>query len=172
MFNAAHDSSNSGIGLALAGEVELRAADSLVETHRVLQAVDVLRSVRVDVLQALRELLVETVHGANDASTDENRASFGLGRPFDHIVVLHPHVLLNDVVVVGGEDGDEFVDIALGREPHWNGKVGGGGGVVVETGGDERMEDADAVVGSIGDLEELSKDSKVFCAVRVLETEN
>ena len=87
----------------------------------------------IDVLQALRELVVQAVHKTDDAATDANDLIL-LGRRCTLrklIVILGD--LLNGVLRLVDNDSDELVHFTLRGYPELRRHVHSDCGVVVET---------------------------------------
>lgn len=167
VLEAAHDDAVEVLSELDLLEVDLGLDDSLVDLLLVLEAIDVLSGVRVDVLKALGELVVEAVDERDDAAADDD-GGLRVGRgALDGIVVVGG-ALLDDVGALGGENLEERVEVSAGGGPRLDGHVSVGGGVVVEEGRDEGEENADLLVGGDGDGEELVEDLGLLGTVGVL----
>lgn len=167
MLQTAHDNSRQRFDLIGLLVERLGAADSAVQDLLILETVDIIRSMRVDVLQAASELIVQTVNEADDGTANaHNSARVCRSSLSKFIIVLGS--LLNGVLGVGGHDRDELIDLTLSREPKLSGHVRCNSGIVVETRGDEGEEDTDALVGGCGDFQELLEDPDLLGAVSVL----
>lgn len=167
MLEAAHENSVEVLRELNLLKVDLCLDDGLVDLLLVLEAIDVLAGVRVDVLQALGELVVQSVDQADDAAANDDRRLLGTGSPLVEVVVV-ARLLADNVGALLGKGVEKKVEVGAGAGPGVDGHVRVDRGVVVEEGGDEGEEDANALVGSDGDGEELFEDLGLLRAVGVL----
>lgn len=106
MLEAAHEDSVEVLGELNLLKVDLRLDDGRVDLLLVLEAIDVLASVRVDVLQALGELVVQSVDQADDAAANDDRRLLGVGSTLVEVVVV-AGLLAHDVGALLSEGVEE-----------------------------------------------------------------
>lgn len=167
VLQSTHENSVEVLGEVDGLEVDLGLDDRLVDLLLVLETIDVLASVGVDVLETFGELVVQSVDETDDAASDGD-SGFGRGGCTLVEVVVVGRLLCHDVLAFEGKEVEEEVEVGVGTGPRVEGHVRVDGGVVVEEGGDEGEEDADALVRTDSDEEELLQDLDLLRSVRVL----
>ena len=110
---------------------------------------------RVDVLETLCELVVETVDEADHAAANpDNAILLRFRRALCKLIVVFRN-LLDRVLGFLCNDGDELVHLALRCHPKLHRHVCCDGGIVVKAGGDQGKKDAYPLVRSDRHLQEL-----------------
>ena len=170
MFQPSHDHSRErvalGLGLFVVG---LSPSDRRVQVLLILEPFNVLRAVRIDVLQTLGEFVIESVHEADDTTADSDdtvllvvRSSFG-----EFIVVWRD--FLHSVMVIYSHDVNQLIDLFLSGNPKVDGHVRHYGGIIVESGGHECQENSDPLILGYRDLEQFFEDSNLLSPISVLD---
>lgn len=169
VFEPAHNDTAQSLGLLGLLKVDLRPNDGLVHLLLVAQTLHILSRVRVDVLQALGELVIETVDKADDATAhqDDRALAVLVGLAVDAVVVVLG-LFLYDVRRVFGKCPQQLVNLLPGRLPHVDSHVSIHRLVVVETSRDEREQDTDLLVWCGGHFQELAKDENLLRSVGAL----
>jgi len=124
---------------------------------------------RIDVLQALRELVIKTIHKTDDASPNADDSCLFLVRRYafgQFIVVVGD--FLYGVSGILGDNGDKLVDFALSREPQVYWHMCRDRRVVVKTGGDKSKQHANTLVRCYGNFQQFFKDFDLFSPISVL----
>jgi len=170
MLQPSHDNSRErvalGLGLLVVG---LSSSNGRVQVLLILEPLNVLRAVRVDVLQALGEFVVESIHKTDDATADSDntvlltvRGSFG-----EFIVVGYD--FLHGVMVICSHDVDQLVDLFLSGNPKVDGHMRRHRGIVVKSRGHKRQKNPDPLILGRGDLEQFFEDADLLSPVSVLD---
>lgn len=169
MLETAHEDTVKVLRLLHLLEVDLSGDDGGVDGPLVLETVDVLAGMRVEVLEALGELVVEAVDKRDDATANDNDRLLLRGSALLVLLVVGRN-FANGVGGVLVKDVEESVELLTGGLPGVEGHVGGDGGVVVEVGGNEGEDDADLLVGGRSDGEETLEGLDLLVTVGVLAT--
>jgi hypothetical protein len=132
VFQPPHDDPPKRILLLVLLVQRLRATNCAVQALLILETIDVLRTMGVDILQALRELVIEAVNEADDASPDADYAIFRIRwcALLQFIVIFGD--FLHSVGRFFGDNRDKLVDFLLGRQPEIDGHMCGDRRVVIE----------------------------------------
>lgn len=113
MLKTSHGGAADGISHLQTNKVGVRANNDSVEANLILEAVDVVGSVRVNVLERLGELVVQAVNEGNNGSLNEH----GLAVLRDAVlvvVILFGSILTHNVTGVGLQDGQQRVEVLIG----------------------------------------------------------
>lgn len=133
MLEPAHDDTAKGIILLCLLVERLGTTYRTVEALLIFEAIHVLRAMRVDVLQALGEFIVETVDEADNTSANEDSVVLLCVRRSFHKFIVVFGYLLNSILRIVNQGTDEEIDLLLRRGPHFHRHIRGDGGVVIET---------------------------------------
>jgi len=170
MLQSSHDHSRERVTLGLRlFIIGLSESDGRVQELLIFESFNILRAVWVDILQALRELVIESVHKTEDTTADsyETVLLFFRGSLGEFIVV--GCYFLHGVTVVCGHDVDQLVDLLLSGDPKIDGHMSRHRSVVVESSGDKGQKNTDPLILSHGDLEQFLEDADLFGSVSVLD---
>ena len=147
----------------------LSPSDGRVQELLILEPFDVLRAVWVDVLQTLGEFVVESVHEADDATSDSNDTVLLIFRGSLGEFIVIGCDFLHGVIVVRSHDADQLVNLLLSGNPKIDGHMGHHRGIVVKSSGHKRQKNPDPLILGCGDLEQFFEDSDLFSSVSVLD---
>lgn len=124
----------------------------------------------IDVLQALRELIVKTVYETDDAPTNSNNpVLLFCGRPFDKLVVIGDR-FFDRICGIRSYNADQLVHLPLSREPKINGHMCSDGGIVVKPCGYKGQKNPDPLVFSDSNLQQFLQDANLFRSISVLDS--
>ena len=153
-------------GLAALG-VDLGTHKVGVESALVSQPLDVLRSVRVDVLEHAGKLIIETLDEGRNAA--RNLEDLARGDGGELLVILPLLSALGDHnLLVVLEDFQETGDLLLGSLPVLLRHLRAAARCEVETGGDKGEENTNALVVADRDIDQLLHDLDLLKTVGVL----
>ncbi len=133
MLEPAHDDTAKGIILLCLLVERLGTTYRTVEALLIFEAIYVLRAMRVDVLQALGEFIVETVDEADNTSANEDSVVLLCVRRSFHKFIVVFGYLLNSILRIVNQGTDEQIDLLLRGGPHFHRHIRGDRGVVIET---------------------------------------
>lgn len=133
MLEPAHDDTAKGIILLCLLVERLGTTYRAVEALLIFEAIYVLRAMRVDVLQALGEFIVEAVDEADNTSANEDSVVLLCVRRSFHKFIVVFGYLLNSILRIMNQGTDEQIDLLLRRGPHFHRHIRGDRGVVIET---------------------------------------
>jgi hypothetical protein len=171
VLETAHDDSVEVLDLFSALDLleeNLSLDNRLIDDLLVLETVDVLSSMGVEVLEGLRELVIEAVDESHDRATNDDDGLFSRGGSLDLVIVIGGG-LANGEGGFGKEGIEEGIEEFLGGRPGFERHVSVGRGVVIELSRDEGEDDSDLLVGGSGDAEETFESRDLSVAVGVLE---
>lgn len=170
MFQPSHNHSCERVtlsrGLLVVG---LSPSNGRVQVFLILESLNVLRTVRVDVLQTLGELVVESVHKADDAATDSQDTVLLLVRGSLGEFIVVGCDFLHGIMVVCSHDIDQLVDLLLSGNPKVDGHMRRHRGIIVEPSGYKRQKNPDLLIGGRRDLEQFFEDADLLTPVSVLD---
>lgn len=148
--------------------VQLCLEDEIVQRALISQALNVLGCVRVDVLERSGQLIVKTLDERHHAARNLD-VLLAFGQDRRHIIVLPLlGILNNNVLAVLVQSAQKLRDFLLSCLPVLQRHGGGGTRAKVESGRYNREQDADALIGRVGDLVELLHDLNLFGPIGVL----
>jgi hypothetical protein len=122
----------------------------------------------VDVLQALREFVIESIHKTDNAAAyPHDIVGLGFRGSLGKLIVVR-HDFLYGIMVICGHDVNQLIDLFLGGNPKVDGHVRRHGGVVIESSRYECQENPNLLILCHSNLEQLFEDADLLGPVGVL----
>jgi len=170
MLQPSHDHSRERVTLRLGLlVVGLSSGNGRVQVLLILEPFNVLRAVRVDVLQALGEFVVESIHKTDDAAADSDKTVLLVVRGSLGEFIIVGYDFLHGVTVICCHDVDQLIDLFLSGNPKVDWHMRRHRGIVVKSRGHKCQKNSDPLILGRGDLEQFFEDPDLLSPVGVLD---